>query len=98
MFFKSFELVSVGLIIQFYSKNTATTAPPTTTTQLPPTLAPDRLLYKNTANYHWPLFSDDATDIKGKKWNKPEGTGFGEGPFGFGSSIKLKDDQVNSLF
>lgn len=52
-------------VIQYNSPyiNTATTAPPTTTTGPIPTLAPNRLLYKNTANYHWPQFSDNVTKI-----------------------------------
>ena len=85
-------LLVLILILKFnYPKNIATTAPPTTTTGPIPTMEPPKYLYKNTANYHWPLFSDNKTKVEGE-WK--EETGYGEGPFGFGSSVKLEDDQV----
>ena len=72
--------------------NLATT---TTTTEPPtgiPTYAPVAQLYDRTTDYHWPKFSDNAT-----KTDAPDGPGkwsIGDGPFGFGNSIKLEDDTV----
>lgn len=69
---------------------TATTAPPPTTTGVIPTYAPSDLLYARTTNYHWPTFSANQTNTVG---NWKEETGYGEGPFGFGKSIKFKEDE-----
>ena len=73
--------------------NLATT---TTTTEPPtgiPTYAPVAQLYDRTTDYHWPKFSDNAT-----KTDRPHGPGkwsIGDGPFGFGNSIKLEEDTVS---
>ena len=87
--------VSVVTLITYLSR-LATTAPPTTTTGPVPTLEPPAYLYKNTADYHWPLFSDNATKIidggNAEKWTKEDG--IGEGPFSMGSSVKFKEGQV----
>ena len=87
--------VSVVTLITYLSR-LATTAPPTTTTGPVPALEPPAYLYKNTADYHWPLFSDNATKIidggNAEKWTKEDG--IGEGPFSMGSSVKFKEGQV----
>ena len=92
-----FMLISVSVVTLItYLSRLATTAPPTTTTGPVPTLEPPAYLYKNTADYHWPLFSDNATKIidggNAEKWNKEDG--IGEGPFSMGSSVKFKEGQV----
>ena len=80
------------IILFVYSS--ATTAPPTTTSGFIPTYAPDRLLYERTTDYHWPLFSENATKTDGEYSALPDG--LSDGPFGFGKSIKLKEDQVST--
>ena len=93
-------LISVSVVVLLtlisYLSRLATTAPPTTTTGPVPTMEPPAYLYKNTADYHWPLFSDNATKIidggNAEKWSKEDG--IGEGPFSMGSSVKFKEGQV----
>ena len=96
----AFMLISVSVLTLItYLSRLATTAPPTTTTGPVPTLEPPAYLYKNTADYHWPLFSDNATKIidggNAEKWTKEDG--IGEGPFSMGSSVKFKEGQVCTL-
>lgn len=72
----------------FQFLNIATQPPPTTEPPTGiPTYAPAAQLYHRTTDYHWPKFSDNATKTDGpNKWST------GDGPFGFGSSVKLEDD------
>jgi hypothetical protein len=70
------------------------TVPPPATTLEPPVrlpIPPERQLYPVTTDYHWPTFNANATNFDGD-WSSA--TGLGYGPFGFGSSIMLEDDQV----
>ena len=78
-----------NLIFQFL--NIATQPPPTTEPPTGiPTYAPAAQLYHRTTDYHWPKFSDNATKTDGpNKWST------GDGPFGFGSSVKLEDNTVS---
>lgn len=75
----------------FQFLNIATQPPPTTEPPTGiPTYAPAAQLYHRTTDYHWPKFSDNATKTDGpNKWST------GDGPFGFGSSVKLEDDTVS---
>ena len=71
----------------------ATQPPPTTEPPTGiPTYAPAAQLYHRTTDYHWPKFSDNATKTDGpNKWST------GDGPFGFGNSVKLEQDTVRFL-
>ncbi len=57
-------------------------------------IGPEAQLYQITTDYHWPTFNANATDFTGD-WNAA--TGIGYGPFGFGSSVKLDEGQVNTF-
>ena len=56
-------------------------------------MAPEFYLYDVTTDYHWPTFQTNATKVIGGYDPVKQK---GSGPFGFKSSTKLTDGQVNN--
>jgi len=73
----------------------ATDGPPPTTIEPPVRLPvpPEKQLYPITSDYHWPTFNANATHVDGA-WSAAAGIGYG--PFGFGSSVLLHDEEVTT--